>query len=115
MPETQVQAYTYAAVALIFVIALMTWFFTRNSAPAGASRQASGFATPVTPRVIKGEVLGAGGGFAAIMLIIFSVVSCFIFLNASTVFGQIVALLTWIGNCTFWGIFIIVSAIRANK
>jgi hypothetical protein len=58
---------------------------------------------------------GGGGGFAALMLIIFSIVATYSYYRAETVFQQIVALLIWIGNSTFWGIFILVPVLIRRR
>ena len=67
------------------------------------------------PSAIKGETLGVGGILATVMLLFSSLFSWLVYISADTIFEQIAALLMWIGNCVFWGIFIVISAIHTRK
>jgi hypothetical protein len=106
MSENWLQVF-YSVAVVLGVIALLYWLFFRRSSPAGTL-------PPVVPPAINGE-LGVGGILAVVMLIISSLISWLVYISADTIFEQIAALLMWIGNCVFWGIFIVVSAIHTHK
>jgi uncharacterized membrane protein len=87
---------TYYSIAVVLgVIALLYWLLFRRHSPA--------------------ETLGVGGILATVMLLFSSLVSWLVYISVDTIFEQIAALLMWIGNCVFWGIFIVVSAIHTRK
>jgi hypothetical protein len=66
--------------------------------------------------IIEQAVESSGGvASAAVLLIIFSVVSAIDYFAATTVFEQIVALLIWIGNGIFWGVIMIVAALGRRR
>ena len=103
MSESWLQTY-YSVAVVLGVIALLYWLLFRRHSPAES-----------LPSAIKGETLGVGGILATVMLLFSSLVSWLVYISADTIFEQIAALLMWIGNCVFWGIFIIVSAIHTRK
>lgn len=94
----------YSVAVVLGVIALLYWLFFRRHSPAES-----------LPSAIKGETLGVGGILATVMLLFSSLVSWLVYISADTIFEQIAALLMWIGNCVFWGIFIVVSAIGHTR
>jgi hypothetical protein len=103
MSENWLQTY-YSIAVVLGVIALLYWLLFRRHPPAES-----------LPSVIKGETLGVGGILATVMLLFSSLVSWLVYISVDTIFEQIAALLMWIGNCVFWGIFIVVSAIHTRK
>jgi len=103
MSENWLQTY-YSIAVVLGVIALLYWLFFRRHAPSES-----------LPSVIKGETLGVGGILATVMLLFSSLVSWLVYISADTIFEQIASLLMWIGNCVFWGIFIVVSAISRTR
>jgi len=106
MSQNWLQVY-YSVAVVLGVIALLYWLFFRPHSPPGA-----------LPSIIKGKTLGVGGILATALLLFFSLFSWLVYISADTIFEQIAALLMWIGNCVFWGIFIVVSALshtRANN
>ena len=103
MSENWLQTY-YGIAVVLGVVAVLYWLLFR--------RHSSGESLP---SVIKGETLGIGGILATVMLLFSSLVSWLVYISADTIFEQIAALLMWIGNCVFWAIFIIVSAIHTRK
>lgn len=54
------------------------------------------------------------GAFAAIALLGFTVIALAKYFNAETANQQLVALLLWIGNCAFWGIFVLAAVISGR-
>ncbi len=93
------------SIGLIFLVALA--FKTRRTKP------------PPPVQIASIIELGAGSssavGLAAVLLVISSLASGFVYLNATTVFQEIVALLMWIGSDVFWGVIMIVSAVGRER
>ena len=103
MSENWLQTY-YSIAVVLGVIAVLYWLLFRRHSAAES-----------LPSVIKGETLGVGGILATVMLLFSSLVSWLVYISADTIFEQIAALLMWIGNCVFWGIFIVVSAVGHTR
>lgn len=108
-----VQSLIVALIALI-VILPVAWILSRVL-PDWKIKQRPETPIQFAKIIEEQEGLGAGTIVAGLMLIIFSFVSAGMYANASTVFQEIAALLIWIGNCAFWGIFIIAGAIGCKK
>jgi hypothetical protein len=95
---------SYSVAVILGVVALLYWLFFRPHSP-----------PEELPSAIKGQTLGVGGILATVLLLFSSLFSWLVYMSADTIFEQIAALLMWIGNCVFWGIFIVVSAIAYTR
>jgi hypothetical protein len=85
--------------ALIFLALIgLAWWLVRRSGD-----QANSPPIPFARVIAEQEQLGAGVGFSALMLIIFSLVALYQYITATTVLQQTVALLILIGNKYFLG------------
>ena len=102
MPQNELQVY-YSIAVILGVTALLYWLLFRRHSPESL------------PSAIKGETLGVGGIIATAMLLLSCLFSWLVYMSTDTIFEQIAALLMWIGNCVFWGIFIVVSAIGHTR
>jgi preprotein translocase subunit SecG len=77
--------------------------------------------TPQTPIqfaqvVVEEDVRSTIGlSIVGLMLTIFSLISAFKYFRATNAFEEMAALLFWIGNNTFWGIFAISGAITRKQ
>lgn len=94
------------ATTLVLVIAytgVRIFRKTRADKHVPPNRQPSQIAHIVEQKVSQDS--GAGG--AGLLLIIFSAISLYKYFTAETFNQQIVALLLWIGNGIFWGVFFV--------
>lgn len=65
--------------------------------------------------VDNGIVRQSAAGASGLILVIFSVISVIKYFAAQTTDQQIVALLLWIGNCVFWGTFMLGAMISSGR
>jgi hypothetical protein len=67
-------------------------------------------------RITEQEVdQNAGAGVAGVCLLIFTGIALFKYFAAENVYQQMVALLLWIGNGVFWGVFLLARMVAAGR
>jgi hypothetical protein len=67
-------------------------------------------------RIVEQEMRQNGGaGTAGALLLIFTAMSLFKYFAADNVYQQMVALLLWIGNSVFWGVFLLARMIASGR
>jgi hypothetical protein len=110
------QALTFLAAGIvvavvIFIIIRIFRFIVRKTRDDGDMLHA----VPVQIAHIVQQNVAKDSSGAALPLLIFSVVSLFKYFTAETTDQQIVALLLWIGNSTFWGTILVGAMIAQSR
>lgn len=105
-----------AAVILFAVLGAIRNSITRKR----TKHQAPLLPTPVQIAHLKEQIQadtsdGCLAGFLILALLGASILAAVRYFEARTVDDQIVALLIWIGNCAFWGIFIITFVLARRR
>lgn len=107
-----------AVVGAIIAVLIILFAISRINEGAKGSRGQEGKRKPSSAtnsvqiaHLIERPPSNASDGYVVALLILgligFSLLSCFRYFTATNASDQIIALLMWIGNCAFWGIFIL--------
>lgn len=104
-------------IGIILVIVVAYWVFRRKKIEADPPKEIS---TSIQIAHLKEELHadtsdGCVGAFLVLALLGFSAYSYIRYAAADNVYGQMAALLLWIGNCAFWGIFIITFVLARRR